>query len=120
VSASISRTFCEQWIWRADARFVATVVFPDAALRVEDREHGRAPRPVAHLHRAALDHRPEPSSTVIDRMHIASTRQRIESAVCTAGWKNSSALSGLNIRSSALALITISAGMLRERSWSRA
>ena len=55
---------------------------------------------------------PEPSSTVIERMHIASTRQRIESAVY-GRLKNSSAESGLNIRSSALGDMTIRAGIVR-------
>ena len=52
----------------------------DAALRVEDRDDRRPALPVAHLDEPAWIIGPEPSSTVIDRMHIASTRQRIASA----------------------------------------
>ena len=79
VSASTSRTF-----WplvdlegarevRRDGRLA------DAALRVEDRDDGRAgpSRPsIGPPWRTG----PLPSSTVWRRMHIASTRQRIDSA----------------------------------------
>ena len=52
----------------------------DAALRVEDGDDGRPALPVAHLGRRDWMIGPEPSSIVIERMHIASTRQRSDSA----------------------------------------
>ena len=80
VSASTSRT-CWPWLsWRAEARFVATVVLPTPPFGL------KTAMTVARFCQSPISVEshwmigPEPSSIVIDRMHIASTRQRSESA----------------------------------------
>ena len=81
VSASTSRTRWPWWSWRAEARFVAIVVLPTPPFGL------KIAITVARFDQAPISIEPpwmtgpEPSSTVTDRMHIASTRQRIESAV---------------------------------------
>jgi hypothetical protein len=80
VSASTRRTFWPLRIWSAEARFVATVVLPTppfglkTAMTVAGCDQPSASS--GPLWRIG----PEPSSTVWLRMHIASTRQRRDSA----------------------------------------
>ncbi len=81
VSASTSSTFWPWWIWSAEARFVAIVVLPTPPFGL------KIAMTVARRDQSTISIEPpwmigpEPSSTVTERMHIASTRQRIESAV---------------------------------------
>ena len=81
VSASIRRTDLPLRIWRVDARLVATVVLPTPPLGLKIAMVMARPfqpdRPTSPPCRTG----PLPSSTVSRRMHMASTRQRIESAV---------------------------------------
>ena len=80
VSASTRRTFWRWFTWSAEARFVATVVLPTPPFGL------KTARTVARRRHSSSSVEPpwmigpEPSSTVIDRMHIASTRQRRASA----------------------------------------
>ena len=80
VSASMSRTVLPLRVWIAAARLVATVVLPtppfglNTAIVVARPFH--EPGPKSPPWRIG----PLPSSTVSRRMHIASTRQRMESA----------------------------------------
>ena len=68
-------------IWRAEARFVAIVVLPTPPFGL------KIAITVARRDQSSISIGPPwmigplPSSTVCRRMHIASTRQRIESAV---------------------------------------
>jgi hypothetical protein len=81
VSASISRTVLPLRVWRAEARLVATVVLPTPPFGLNTAivvaRSVQPPVPTSPPLRTG----PLPSSTVSRRMHIASTRQRIESAL---------------------------------------
>ena len=81
VSASIRRTFWSSWSWRVEARFVAIVVLPTPpfGLKIATTVARRVQSPISIEPLWITG--PEPSSTVTDRMHIASMRHRIESAV---------------------------------------
>src|SRR5438876_10191639 len=114
----MSITFWRLWSWRVEARLVAIVVFPTPPFGL------KMATTVARRVQSPIDIEPlwmtgpEPSSTVTDRMHIASTRQRIESALY-GRLKNSSDDVPDHILSSAIGDITIRAGMSREPSWRR-
>ena len=78
VSASISRTRCPR-VTSAAARLVATVVLPTPPFGLNTRSSW--PRwPHSTFSIALWRTGPVPSSTATERMHIASTRQRIDSA----------------------------------------
>ena len=62
------------------ARFVATVVLPTPPFGLKTTMTVARRRPAVGLDRAALEDGPMPSSTVWLRMHMASTRQRSDSA----------------------------------------
>ena len=74
----MSRTDLPLRIWSAAARLVATVVLPTPPFGLKIAMVVAFPRqlPGSPVMRIG----PLPSSTVSRRMHIASTRQRIESA----------------------------------------
>ena len=80
VSASTRRTFWPLRIWSAEARFVATVVLPTPPFGLKTAMTvARRVQPSASIG-PPCSTGPEPSSTVWLRMHIASTRQRRDSA----------------------------------------
>ena len=66
--------------WRADARFVAIVVLPTPPFGLKTTTIGRAGLQPSVSIGPPWRTGPLPSSTVWLRMHIASTRQRIDSA----------------------------------------
>ncbi len=84
----------------------------DAALGVEHDEDGRPGAPALGLDRAALQDGPDPSSTVWLRMHIASTRQRSDSAEYgRVKYSSSTPLPPASSRASARSDTTIKAGI---------